>query len=223
MGSTPSCGTHNMEGQYMNDFDLVKRCKRNNKKAKLELFQKYHNYHLNKYASLKRKCKMVFLDFDDFEGEAYFWFEKAIEYVDLAKLTNPLAWKFLNIYSYHLNTLIDRIIKREQKGWIRNESLNVPYPGDDEPRINHVAAAASSEFDSSVERFLLQREFVKNFLRTLTPLEMTIYEISARELDNGKVPTLNTLSKRLGYSRAWIGMMKKNIKDRYKKALAESL
>ncbi len=203
----------------MTDYDLIVECKKNDKDAKLALFQRYHYFHLKKYSIFKRKCRSSILSFEEFEAEAYIAFEKAVKYTNLKKLKKPLTWKFIGVYNYYLTTMILNMVTEETKYWEKNDSANVPVNSDDpEERIDKLTHRMWDEFKSPTERKAMEQMFVKQFVDSLKGMERVLFE-HAQVLENGKVPSAEVIASRLGYSRAWVSLRLSEIKEKYRAAL----
>lgn len=207
----------------MTDYDLIIECKKNSKDAKLALFNKYHYYHLKKYTIFKRKCRASILSFEEFEAEAYIWFEKAVKYTNLKKLKKPLTWKFLGVYNYYLTTMIGNLVIEETRYWDKNDSANVPVTFDDpEEKIDRLSHHVWNEFRSPTERKAMESMFVEQFVGSLQGMERTLFEHS-QVLENGKIPSAEIIAQRLGYSRAWVSLRLSEIKEKYQIALRKAL
>lgn len=97
----------------MTDFELVMLCKQGDKKSIEMLFSRYKPLVLKRYVNLKKNKKYLDFDEDDYVQESYFWFLKAVRYVDPSKIGDKSTWKFLGAFMWYSKGQANRVYKIE--------------------------------------------------------------------------------------------------------------
>ena len=205
----------------MDDYSLIVLCKEGDEKAKLNLFERYRKFLVKKFHIFKRMNPLSSIELSDFCDEAFIWFLKAVEYVDLTVIYDRVSWHFLTPYSYYINNMMTDLLRKEQNYCPHSKdhidypfSLNSPAYSKEEDEKNSEELIDSIPYNDRIEEKVIEKEGCNLFLQTLSPLEKEIFGES-QILSNGKIPNLDILANRFGISRAWMAKKIKSVREKF--------
>lgn len=203
----------------MDDYSLVVQSKKGNQQAQLMLFNKYHNYLVKKYNSLRRQnnTSILFNEFEDFEAEAFLYFLDALEYTDLSKIYDRKRWKFLTPFMYFISNMSTNFLSQERLDVL---SLNekVRFGNREEwDRAEYVDFIKFNNEDDPIPRQIIEKMEYESFINTLNREEKIIIN---RMNQGGKRPTLLQLAGQFGISRAWMALKLKGLKEKYRQFIS---
>lgn len=114
----------------MTDYNLLLRCKDNDPKAYIELFNKYKPLISSMYRFSKRKVGLT-LQYEDFMQEVYVLFQRLlIPYCDTTKIKNPQTWLLYKDFYMVILKFINEWEARRRKYRVNFVSMESLYEKD---------------------------------------------------------------------------------------------
>lgn len=203
----------------MTDYELIVKCKEGSKKAHTELFFKYAPLLKKKFKAFRMRCPHSVLEFEDFQSEAYLWFMKAVNYVELDRLTAPSTWRFLTPYIWFVNNMIEDLVK-SQRPHDSDVYLSTPIETGENATELMDFVSREGEFDSTSEKTAFQTMVAEEFYRSLSPSERALLDALNKSSHIKKTLIIKSAASELGCSKQWIYTQLAKIRTRFQETIS---
>jgi hypothetical protein len=199
------------------DYELICECKKEKSKSYLILFNRYKPYLSKRYYQMKRliKDKRNIIEFKDFVQEAFFYFDQAVDYTNLNKITDPKHWKFLTPYMYFIRNLIKIQVSKTNKELTIIKD-NPKYFSDFSKDVLDLLEL-KDEYSINPYENIIQKEAVISFKKSLSESELNMCETLENLVSKNSKSTIKEASKILGCSSGWGYLICRKIKNKYNK------
>lgn len=205
------------------DYDLVLEAVEGKKSAQGELFNRYLPFVYKHYAKYKRTIRFntAPLEKEEFVNEAYLEFYNALHYVDVNKIYDKNAWKFLGVFGYYLSTLRNKLIRTAlAQGKI--ESYVLDSTDEKESPVLEIAnpiADVGVSCQSAQEAESISAETYQQFQSQLTADERYVLEKRKLTSEDGKPKAIAAIAADCGVSFSLIQHLNKSIEQKYRATL----
>lgn len=200
----------------LSDFDLVKLCKNNDRKALETLYLRYLPFINKKYTKFKRTFVSSGLERGDFQSDCYFALTKAVNYVNFDKITRPASWKFLGALMYYIDSYIWETVRQFNRKEVQDTSLFVSNSEGEEvilvdliPELAHDDMCLEAAYETQV---------IKTFYESLSPFETQVLKERIDIREKGKPKQLSEIAASLNTNFSKIQATCKSIENKFRKA-----
>ncbi len=200
----------------LSDIDLVKLCKKNDKRAMETLYLRYIPFINKKYTKFKRTFSSIGLERADFQNDCYFQFCKAVNYINFDKITKPETWKFLGAFMLYIDSYIWETVRQFDRKEVKDTPLFVTNDEGDEVILTDLIPSLAHE-DNCLET-AYETQVLKTFYESLTPFETLVLRQRADIREKGKPKQLTEIATALNTNFSKIQSTCKSIENKFKKA-----
>lgn len=202
----------------MTDYDLVILCKKNDQKALVTLYTKYKPFLKKRFFMFKKRCPHSKIDLSDFFSEAYIWFVKTINYIDLDKIENPEKMCFLVIYRLFIQNMMekmDRKFFRERSDVYLSDPIRLHQNKASTPFCFEDIVSQEQQTALSTEKKALENMFSNYFTSNLSLEENVIVTNLKKQSLLPKILIIKTIAKELNVSRQRIYQIISKTRERF--------
>lgn len=200
----------------LNDYDLVKLCKDNDRKALETLYTRYLPFINKKYSKFKRTFTSSGLERADFQSDCYFALVKAVAYVNFDKIPRPLTWKFLGALMYYIDSYMWETVRQFNRKEVQDIPLYVSNSEGEEvilvdliPNLAHEDNSLESAYESQV---------LQTFYASLSPFETEVLQQRTDIREKGKPKQLAEIALALNTNFSKVQATCKSIENKFQKA-----
>ena len=200
----------------LSDFDLVKLCKDNNKKALETLYIRYLPFINKKYFKFKRTFRNSGLEIGDFQNDCYFALTKAVNYVNFDKIKKPETWKFLGALMYYIDSYMWEVVRQFDRKEVQDTSLYVSNSEGEEIAVVDLIPSLAQE-DACLET-AYETQAISTFYASLSPFEMQVLKQRTNIREKGKPKQISEIAASLNTNFSKIQSTCKSIENKFKLA-----
>jgi len=201
----------------LNDYDLVKLCKKKNPKALETLYVRYLPFINKKYNKFRKTFTNTLVESGDFKSDCYIALCKAVDYVNFDKIPRPETWKFLGAFMYYVDGHVWETIRQFNRKEVLDTALFVSNNEGDEVALTDLNPDLSAE-EESLES-VYEKETLTNFYETLSPFEKEVLKRRTQIREKGKPKQLTEIAKELGTNFNKIQDTCKTLEIKFRQAL----
>ncbi len=200
----------------LSDFELVKLCKNNNRKALETLYVRYLPFINKKYTKFKRTFVSSGLERSDFQNDCYFALTKAVNYVNFDKIPRPETWKFLGALMYYIDSYMWETVRQFNRKEVQDTSLFVSNAEGEEVILVDLIPELAHE-DRCLE-VAYEAQVLETFYKSLSPFETQVLKQRLDIREKGKPKQLAEIAASLGTNFSKIQSTCKSIENKFKRA-----
>lgn len=167
----------------MRDYDLLKKSKDGDERAKFKLWEKYERLIHKTFNQSRSFFNSMGFEREDFVQESYIQFEGAIKNFKLERIKEPEGYSFYSYYALYLKKIKNRVQTEYRRYgsvlYINSEVLvtdSAKHQDSQTPLALAYNEATATCFDEELEKEN-SRTVVQRFLGTVSPKEREVLEL----------------------------------------------